>query len=464
MGGVVPPNRRQVAKKYFFFRTEFPPNNTKTIGMSSETPVHTPNTVSVVSAEAPIEDTAGFAAKCKRSHRNWLLTTFHDLEALETHISGLPVTYYVCGEETCPKSGKKHKHLYLHLSRAVTFAFLYRHFQVHTPHLLYVQCPEGAEKYCKKDGMFTEFGVKPTQGKRTDIERVTEMLEGGASMRQVAMTEPDTFIKYSRSFQTYAQLKLCEQERHQRSAVFWYYGKAGTGKTYAVRKLYAPGELYVKMPGNKWYDGYMQQEAVLLDDFDPSDANSFWGSVEGFRHFLLLLDDGPMQVEVKGSMLNFFSKAIFITSEYSPQEAFARFAQSHGDAKNKIDQIVSRIGVVQEFTTPFIGMRRADATSVSTNYLESRKRKRFIELMGEPPASLPIHETPAHVAPTETVSNTLLPFPDLLAHLPPPLFTNHVPELNAFDVTDLGSTDIATDVREDGSFDVLKMLESVIDE
>lgn len=45
----------------------------------------------------------------------------------------------------------------------------------------------------------------------------------------------------------------------------WIYGKPGVGKSHAVRS--SEPSLYIKSQ-NKWWDGYLGEEAVLIDDFD----------------------------------------------------------------------------------------------------------------------------------------------------------------------------------------------------
>ena len=49
---------------------------------------------------------------------------------------------------------------------------------------------------------------------------------------------------------------------------WWIYGKPGIGKSYAVRAVYP--NLYVKS-STKWWDGYTNQDVVLVDELD-SDA------------------------------------------------------------------------------------------------------------------------------------------------------------------------------------------------
>ena len=60
-----------------------------------------------------------------------------------------------------------------------------------------------ASDYCKKDGLFIEFGVLSNQGKRTDILAAAEAIMAGDSMKEVALDLPTTFIKYHRGLEKF---------------------------------------------------------------------------------------------------------------------------------------------------------------------------------------------------------------------------------------------------------------------
>lgn len=51
----------------------------------------------------------------------------------------------------------------------------------------------------------------------------------------------------------------------------WISGKAGSGKTSSVYNNINPDLLFRKQL-NKWWDGYISQPYVLLDDWDPTHA------------------------------------------------------------------------------------------------------------------------------------------------------------------------------------------------
>lgn len=187
-------------------------------------------------------------------------------------------------------------------------------------------------EYCKKDGDFVEFGSPPSQGKRTDLEHVCDLIKSGKGMKEVALECPVSFVKYHRGLRELA-IVCTEAYNHDSVRGQWYWGAPGTGKSMTARTE-SPGA-YLKSQ-NKWWDGYAGEHVVILDDMD-SDC---------LGHLLKIWTDRyACKGETKGGHVWLQHRKFIVTSNYSIDHLF-------GGNPELIEALKRRFKVTH-FSNPF---------------------------------------------------------------------------------------------------------------
>lgn len=171
--------------------------------------------------------------------------------------------------------------------------------------------------YCEKEesrvsGPYYIGNFRLEPGKRNDLLECKEALDAGVDERTLAESHFGAWVRYRKSFAEYRSLR--SPQRSWKTRVIIYWGVAGAGKTMSVyRESGGPGGtdgVYdVPRPngGSVWFDGFdpSRDSVVLLDDF--------YGWIP--LHLLLKLGDRyPLRVPVKGGMVNFNPKKLYITS------------------------------------------------------------------------------------------------------------------------------------------------------
>ena len=106
----------------------------------------------------------------------------------------------------------------------------------------------------------------------------------------------------------FANLQIMDGELEN----LWLWGRPGTGKTRYAWETFP--DLYIK-PINKWWDGYHNQETVLLDDWDSKHEVLV-------SYLKIWADRYPFRAECKGSSLMARPKRIVVTSNYSIDQCF----------------------------------------------------------------------------------------------------------------------------------------------
>lgn len=213
------------------------------------------------------------------------------------------------------ESGTYHIQGFIQLCRAQRLSFMRK--LVPGAHLSIARNVLAAEAYCRKDdtridGPCTigDFNIeKVGAGKRSDLLKLRDAVREGKTIRDLVEDDDlaPTVLRHGRAYDRL--LELYSITRDFTTELHVLYGPPGVGKTTHMLQL-SPGA-YWKQPSTGWWDGYIGQSDVVLDEFKG------WLP---FHWLLRLADKPPLLVEVKGGQRNFCAKRIFIITNFLPSE------------------------------------------------------------------------------------------------------------------------------------------------
>lgn len=247
-------------------------------------------------------------------------------------ISTEALSYFIGQQEICPMTKKLHWQIYLELSNGKDIKWMKKHIHA-TGHF---EPRKGSQtdaiKYCSKTDTRKE-GCKPIeigkphqQGKRSDLDKVGQMINEGKTLKDIAIEHPGTYIKFHKGLE---KLKsIISPRRSWKTELIIYWGKSGTGKS---RKAWEEYPNAYSKDGSKWWDGYNDQDVVIIDDFE--------GEIP-YREMLKITDRYPYRVQTKGGYSELLVKKIIITSNKHPSEWFQR---------ESITEFERRIDTIKEF-------------------------------------------------------------------------------------------------------------------
>lgn len=218
--------------------------------------------------------------------------------------------YLVYQVEEAPSTGAVHVQGYVYLTSKRTLAFVKDLFP-DSPHWERARgTPAQNIAYCTKEPRLAgpwEQGDRPAPGKSKPLAAAVELIKEGKGLRAVAEEYPAMIVLHSRGLQALQIHCLPPVIPWRTIEVTWYWGRTGVGKT---RRCYEehPG-LYCVRGDGQWWDGYLDQECILFDEF--------YGQVK-CSDMLRWLDGYPCALPVKGGFTEARWTKVYITSNVDP--------------------------------------------------------------------------------------------------------------------------------------------------
>lgn len=159
-------------------------------------------------------------------------------------------------------------------------------------------------------------------------------------LADVADSHQGTYMRYYRAVDQVRRLKVLDPPTMRPELrVSLYFGAPGTGKTARAYKE-DPNLFAVPLGSQTWYDGYVGQNTILLDDFN--------GQIR-LDDLLRLLDIYPIQVPIKGGFAWLHAVRFIITSNYQPRDWY-RYAGREAS----FQALLRRIHETIEFTEQYV--------------------------------------------------------------------------------------------------------------
>ena len=206
-----------------------------------------------------------------------------------------------------------------------------------------------AEAYITKQPPFDEKGeqilytcrhgeIQAVQGRRTDLEKISDMLEAGLTPREI-MAQDFSYRRYERMIKSaYFDKRKRETPVIREVKVHYLVGESGSGKSYTYVSLceeYGEDQVYFfsDYEGGGW-DGYQGERFLFLDELKGQFP---------FSLLLQILDKFKTQLHARYSNVVALWSEVYITSVFPPDELYKRMVEETVRGRDKQQQLFRRI-------------------------------------------------------------------------------------------------------------------------
>lgn len=142
-----------------------------------------------------------------------------------------------------------------------------------------------------------------------------DLISGKTTINKLMETNPELLYNYRNLKNNLMEYNLDKNEIRFIDRIknnLWIYGSPGIGKSYYVFTKYK--DAYTKA-ANKWWDGYNNQDTVILDDFDSKSRE--------IAHYIKLWSDNYIyKGEIKNGNVKLTYIRFIITSNYIPKTLY----------------------------------------------------------------------------------------------------------------------------------------------
>ena len=211
------------------------------------------------------------------------------------------------GREECPTTKKKHLQgvVYFNCPRtlkSVIKKLKPRHVEIAKGDV------EDNDKYVSKGGDTVEYGTKPTQGKRTDLEKIKKKIKEGINSEELDDMIPFQMqLQYGKRLEEY-RLKH-EEKRKWTTKIFILSGNLDNCEKYAVsqnaKRVYKD---------DKFFSGYSGEDMVYFHRFTPKE----WKE----DLFLDIVGNNPYEIRMLYGVRNWKPKVVIFITNWPPDDWF----------------------------------------------------------------------------------------------------------------------------------------------